>query len=216
VTARRLVSVPASAVLPPVAAFAVHQLRYLLAFGDGASREFERTGHSYLHSVVSWVVLLAALGLGVFLRRLGQACAGRTSPAHLTASFAGLWMACAVSLVAIFVLQELIEGLLATGHAVGPALVFAHGGWWSLPASGCVGLMLAAILHGARWSLTRSPGQTPVPCHPGGVSDCSLPVGPVPRWRRPDPCGAIGQTAAHLYSGAGGIVRRRGPGLEPR
>jgi len=142
-----------SAALVPAAAFTVHQLRYLLAYGAGASRELARTGHSYLHSVGPWVVLAAALGLGVFLRRLGRALAGRTSPAGYSVSFAGLWVACAATLVAVFVFQELLEGALATGHPAGLAGVFAFGGWWSLPASACVGLVLAAALHGARWVL---------------------------------------------------------------
>ena len=49
------------ALLPP-AAFAVHQLRYMLAFGGHAGIELQRTGHSYLHSVVPWLV--AAVGVG--------------------------------------------------------------------------------------------------------------------------------------------------------
>ena len=47
------------ALLPP-AAFAVHQLRYWLAYGSRAGIELQRTGHSYLHSVVPWLV--AAVG----------------------------------------------------------------------------------------------------------------------------------------------------------
>jgi len=39
-------------VLMPAAAFAVHQLRYYLAYGSAAGAELQRTGHSYLHSVV--------------------------------------------------------------------------------------------------------------------------------------------------------------------
>ena len=34
----------------PAAAFAVHQSRYLLAYGSRAGVELQRTGHSYLHS----------------------------------------------------------------------------------------------------------------------------------------------------------------------
>ena len=143
----------ASAALLPLASVAVHQLRYLLAYRDGAGQQLQRTGHSYLHSAVPWIVIAAALAFGVFLRRLGQAVAGHTSPGRYTLSFVGLWMACAVGLAAIFVVQELLEGVVATGHAVGLAGVFAYGGWWSIPASGCVGLVLAAILHGARWVL---------------------------------------------------------------
>jgi hypothetical protein len=58
-----------------------------------------------------------------------------------------------MSLVVVFAVHELPEGSLATGHAVGLAGVFADGGWRSIPASACVGLVLAASLHGARWVL---------------------------------------------------------------
>ena len=74
-----------AALLPP-AAFAVHQLRYWLAFGSNAGIELQRTGHSYLHSVVPWVVLLLALAVGGFLRALGRAFAAQTSPAGFTLS----------------------------------------------------------------------------------------------------------------------------------
>ena len=37
---------------PPPAAFAVHRLRYLIAYDGSAGVELKRTGHSYLHSVV--------------------------------------------------------------------------------------------------------------------------------------------------------------------
>jgi hypothetical protein len=142
------------ALLPP-AAFAVHQLRYLLAYGGQAGVELQRTGHSYLHSLVPWIVLLLALVAGGFLRELGRACAGHTSVPRYTASLAGMWLACAACLVAIFVCQEFLEGLFATGHPAGLAGIFGYGGWWSIPAALCVGLVLAAWLHGARWVLSE-------------------------------------------------------------
>jgi hypothetical protein len=55
--------------------------------------------------------------------------------------------------VAIYMTQELLEGLLATGHPAGLVGVFGYGGWWSLPAALAVGLVLAAAFHGARWAL---------------------------------------------------------------
>lgn len=137
----------------PAAAFAVHQLRYYLAYGLGAGAELQRTGHSYLHSVVPWIVLLAALAVGGFLWTLGRAIAGQTSLRRYTVSFVGLWMACSASLVAIFATQEFLEGLFATGHPAGLVGIFGFGGWWSIPASLCIGLMLAAMFHGARWVL---------------------------------------------------------------
>ncbi len=139
----------------PPAAFAVHQLRYVLAFGGGAGVELQRTGHSYLHSVVPWLVLLIALAVGGFLRALGRAFSAQTSLPRYTISFAGLWFACSAGLVAIYVSQEFLEGLFATGHPAGLVGVFGYGGWWSVPAAVCVGLVLAAVFHGARWVLSE-------------------------------------------------------------
>ncbi len=143
----------APAVSMPAAAFAVHQLRYWLAFHGGAGVELERQGHSYLHSVVPWLVVLLALGAGGFLVALGRAFSGRRSAARYTASLTALWAICAVSLVAIYMTQESLEGLFATGHPGGLVGIFGYGGWWAIPAAGCVALVLAAIFHGARWVL---------------------------------------------------------------
>lgn len=143
----------APALLMPPAAFAVHQLRYWLAYGGSAGVELQRTGHSYLHSLVPWIVLLIALAAGVFLCALGRAFAGQRSLPRYTVSFAALWLICSACLVAVYVGQELLEGVLATGHPLGWVGVFGYGGWWSLPAAACVGLVLAAAFHGARWVL---------------------------------------------------------------
>jgi hypothetical protein len=143
----------APAALVPPAAFAVHQLRYLLAYGGDTAHELLRTGHSYLHSVVPWLVLLAALAAGGFLRSLGRALGGRVSRSGQTISFTGLWLACAACLVVIFAGQEFLEGLFATGHPAGLAGIFGYGGWWAIPVSLCIGLVLAACLYGARWVL---------------------------------------------------------------
>ncbi|HEY3944488.1 MAG TPA: hypothetical protein VGL78_04610 [Solirubrobacteraceae bacterium] len=139
--------------LMPAAAFAVHQLRYWLAFGNQAGMELQRQGHSYLHSVVPWLVLLIALATGAFLRALGNAFGGRRSLPRYTTSFAAMWLLCAASLVAIYATQEFLEGLFATGHPGGLVGIFGFGGWWSIPAAAAVGLVLAAAFHGARWVL---------------------------------------------------------------
>lgn len=134
----------------PAAAFAVHQLRYWLTFGGHAGAELQAQGHSYLHSVVPWIVLLIALSAGVFLRALGRAFGGWCSLPRYTLSFAALWLLCAACLVAIYVIQEFLEGLFATGHPGGLAGIFGYGGWWCVPAALAVGLVLAAMFHGAR------------------------------------------------------------------
>jgi len=150
---RALIRCLARVALVPAAALAVHQLRFMLAFGGDAGVELARQGHSYLHSLVPWVVLLVGLAAGAFLWALGRAMGGQRSAPRYTLSLAALWVVCSACLLAIYVTQELLEGLLATGHPAGLAGVFGSGGWWSIPAAVCVGLVLAAAFHGARWVL---------------------------------------------------------------
>jgi hypothetical protein len=161
--------------LMPAAAFAVHQLRYWLAYGDGAGAALTRQGHAYLHSLAPWLVLLLALAAGAFLRALGRAFSGHVSVRRYTLSFAALWLACAASLIAIYAVQELLESLLMTGHPAGLAGVFGYGGWWAVPASVLVGLVVAALLHGARWALQAVAERyaAPVPLAP--CSPCARP-----------------------------------------
>ena len=149
----RVVGGAARVALLPAAALAVHQLRYLLAYGSAAGVELQRQGHSYLHSVVPWIVLVVALVVGGFLLALGRAFSGQTSLSRFSLSFTALWLVCTVALVAIYCCQEFLEGLFATGHPGGLVGIFGYGGWWSIPAAACVGLVLAAVFHGARWVL---------------------------------------------------------------
>ncbi len=134
----------------PAGAFAVHQLRYWLAFGSHAGVELADQGHSYLHSVVPWIVLLIGLTVGAFMLALGRAFGGGVSVPRYTLSFAALWLLCATCLVGIYTMQEFLEGLFATGHPGGLVGIFGYGGWWSIPAALAVGLVLAAAFHGAR------------------------------------------------------------------
>ncbi len=137
----------------PAGALAVHQLRFWLAFGGNASAELGRQGHAYLHSVVPWIVLLLALAVGAFLWAVGRAVTGQRSVSRYALSFTALWLVCSLCLIGIYMAQEFLEGLFATGHPAGLTGIFGYGGWWSVPAAVCVGLVLAAVFHGARWVL---------------------------------------------------------------
>jgi hypothetical protein len=139
--------------LLPLAAFTVHQLRYLFAFGGHAGAVLQATGHTYLNSVVPWIVALAAIVAGGFLRSLGRACASQTTVPRYVASLAGLWLVCSVALIGIYIGQELLEGVFLAGHPTGWVGVFGYGGWWALPCAAIVGLVLASLLHGAFWVL---------------------------------------------------------------
>ena len=151
----------AGAAVVPAAAIAVHQLRYLLAFGGSAGTELQRQGHSYLHSLAPWIVVALAWAVGAFLRAVGRAMKGQTSVPRFGLSLAALWLICATSLLAIYSAQEFLEGLLTTGHPAGAAGIFGYGGWWAIPAAVCVGLVLAALLHGARWVLHAVAARRP-------------------------------------------------------
>jgi len=140
----------------PPAAFAVHQFRYELAYGSQAGVVLRETGHSYLHSIVPWLVALVGIAAGAFLTRVGRAFATRTSPREFSLSFSALWALCALTLVAIFSCQETLEGIFATGHPGGWAAVFGDGGYWAVPVAACVGFVLAALFHGARWVVRRT------------------------------------------------------------
>jgi len=170
--------------LMPAAAFAVHQLRYWLAFGGRAGSQLQAQGHHYLHSVAPWIALLLAITAGVFVRALGRAARGYRSLPSYTISFAGLWIVCSACLVGIYGSQEFLEGLFATGHPGGLVGIFGYGGWWSVPAAMAVALVLTAVFHGARWTLEqlarRYGAPVPVPARRVAPARCRHTL-PAPR-----------------------------------
>ena len=136
-------------VLLPAGALLVHQIRYWLTYGSQASDELNQQGHAYLGSLVPWIVLLVAGGLGCFVARLARARrlggdGGDTRP------FVSLWATTAAGLVAIYFLQELVEGLFASGDPTSVAEIFGHGGWWSAPAAAAVSFAVVALLRVGR------------------------------------------------------------------
>lgn len=122
-------------------AFAVHQLRYRLGFGDDAERVLHEQGHGYLTAAAPLISLLLAAVLGQLLWALGQP--GR--PVRVQTR--GRWLAIVVALLAIYTVQELLEGALAAGHPAGFEGLVGHGGWTAVPLALFVG---AAIALGLR------------------------------------------------------------------
>ena len=133
----------------PIAALAVHELRYLLAFGGHAGAELSDQGHAYLTSLTPGIVLLCSLAFGSFLARLACAWQGAESDAGPEHPMLSVWLLAAAGLLLIYVGQETLEGFLATGHPSGFAGVFGDGGWWSAPAALLIGGLLALLLRGA-------------------------------------------------------------------
>jgi len=124
-----------------VGAFALHQLRYLVAFGSSSSAELAQEGHRYMSDLLAplCVLVLAAI-LATLIRGTEAASPARAPLGRRIAVFTG-------ALLAIFVGQELLEGLIATGHPAGPAAVFANGGWIVVPLAVTIGSLAALLAH---------------------------------------------------------------------
>jgi hypothetical protein len=149
----RRASWPRTAALLAAGALAVHELRYVLAFGAGADHALAGDGHAYL-SVVHPVVALLA---GTALAQLVRLCArggGDERRHHVT--FTRAWIAASAGMAAIYAAQELAEGQLAAGHMGGLAALSANGGWLAAPAALAIGALVALFLREAPRAARRA------------------------------------------------------------
>lgn len=133
-----------AAALLVTAWWAVHQLRYLLAYGAGASGELARQGHAYLMAATPALGALVALAAARVLVRAACAPPGRSVRAQ---RLLALWPACAATILGLYVAQETVEGALASGHPAGIAGVLGHGGWLAVPLAILAGLVVAAAIR---------------------------------------------------------------------
>jgi hypothetical protein len=119
-------------------AFALHQLRYLLAFGSG-SADLAEHGHRYMTDLLPAIAVLVLAGaVATLIRGTEGASPAGTPLARRTAIFAG-------ALLAIYVAQESLEALLSAGDPAGPATLLANGGWLALPLALCIGTLSALL-----------------------------------------------------------------------
>jgi hypothetical protein len=142
-----------------VGAFALHQLRYLIA---GASSATE--SHRYMADLLPALsVLILAAILATLIRGTEGAAQSRVPLARRVAVSAS-------ALLSIYVGQELLEGLVATGHPAGVAALLGGGGWIALPLALAIGTLAAllaralegveraiAVVHADRPLRTRAP-----------------------------------------------------------
>jgi hypothetical protein len=134
----------------PLGALAMHQLRYELAFGSDASRELAAHGHGYLQAITPLIVLAATLSLGGWLARLARAWRSGESDHGAGRCLLVLWSLASGGLFSIYVAQESLEALFATGHPHAFAAILGHGGLWALPAAIVIGALLALVVRGGR------------------------------------------------------------------
>lgn len=123
------------------AAFAVHQLRFVLAYGDDAGRVLDEPGHRYLPFAAAAAAVLLLLAALRFARAVARPS---PDPQPSRAAMSKLWIEHSSALVAIYIGQEGLEGAFTPGHPV-----WEHGGWIVLPLAILFGGLIAALLVGA-------------------------------------------------------------------
>jgi membrane protease YdiL (CAAX protease family) len=153
-----------SAALLAVGALALHQLRYLLAYGGEAGTALESQGHSYLDTAAPLLVAVAVALLVVSVLipafvRLAPVLARDVCATERAAGYAA-------ALLAVYFAQELAEGVLAGGHPAGLAGVLGFGGWLALPLAMALGALASVVrgwLYRAERSLATALGRRRLP-----------------------------------------------------
>jgi hypothetical protein len=155
----------------------VHSLRYALAYGSHAGAELQRQGHAYLGAAPVLLTALLALGAGELIRAAARGDRHAGAPAPLLR----VWALAAVALVGIFGIQELLEGMVAAGHASGLQAVVGGGGWLAAPLSVAFGLLFAVLGRAAHAVLagTRLRLAAPLPAGPARSWSCSIDAAPI-------------------------------------
>ena len=139
-----------AAALIAASALALHELRYLIGYG-GSSGALAGQSHAYLP--VAGALVAAAIAVAV--AQLVNGLRGGGADARATPLWRS-WGLCTLALLAVFCGQELTEGLLAGGHASGPAALTADGGAWAVPLALGLGLLVALVLRGAGAALAAA------------------------------------------------------------
>lgn len=147
-------------------ALALHELRYLIGYGDASGRAAADQGHSYLPAAGALVALLLALAGAQLARSLVAAMRGAGEERGPT-PFWIAWPLASIALLGVYCGQELTEGFLTSGHPGGLAALAGHGGAVVVPLSIAFGFVVALALRGARAAIaavaSRRPGALPHP-----------------------------------------------------
>src|SRR3954467_2603570 len=98
-------------------ALALHELRYLVAYGGDAGRALDEQGHGYLGTVAALVAVAVVASVATLVAALVR---GRR-PAARAPSWRLRWLGASAALLIIYAAPELAEGMLASGHPEGLA-----------------------------------------------------------------------------------------------
>jgi hypothetical protein len=129
-----------------IAALVLHEVRYYAAYGDRTPRALADQGHSYLPLIGVLVVLLLVIVLVRLGRALTAALRGITVDPR-PPRFGRLWAYSSSALMAVYCIQEGVEGHLSAGHPGGLLGIFGNGGWTAILLALAFGALIAALLH---------------------------------------------------------------------
>jgi hypothetical protein len=133
------------AALLAVGALSLHELRYWLFEGTFA---MSGHGHSYMPLAVGLVTVLLLLACASFSRTLVLAARGIEDTGH-PPPVRVLWPLLSAALLAVFFLQEWIEGWTTPGHPMGIGHVVGHIGIAGIGLAVAIGAVIALLLRGA-------------------------------------------------------------------
>jgi hypothetical protein len=129
-----------SGALIALGALAVHQLRYLLAFGSHTGSALVQQGHAYLLQALP---ILGGFAIALLAAGVVRAWSSASASGPLSATFRTRALLYAGAILAVFASQELLEGMLSAGHESGLAAIFGEGGWLALPLALLAGCLAA-------------------------------------------------------------------------
>jgi hypothetical protein len=143
------------------ASFALHQLRYSLAYGRDAQEQLGVQGHDYFGLVLPIVVTFGLVALLAFAVRIAAASGTGNGERPLLCTRA-LWARASAVLLGVYGVQEGLEGAIEPAHDAGIAAVFGHGGWLAVPLALVLGALLAFLLKGAALAIEVVAKRSPV------------------------------------------------------
>lgn len=127
----------------------VHELRYMVGYGEQANTVMVQQGHSYMPLLEALTAVLIVLAGARFALSLVRANRNATR-AQDSPTFLPLWLSASAVLGTVYTLQEGIEGAFAPGHPEGLIGVFGNGGWTALLLSIGIGALIGFLLRGAQ------------------------------------------------------------------